>query len=749
MKTRSHPFRLAPEALEDRRLLATLVNSSTMTYQDIDGDQVTVRFSRPILTSAAVANTVFDFSVGSINGNNLIKQQLRQLSVLGVAGASDTNVTLTATASNSTGGDGFAALGEILANVDLGAINIDGDLGRLIAGDSDFGSTGVASLSAHSIGRYATSTGAANLNSVIQGRLGTLDVTTDVKNAFVDVDGGANGTIGVVRLGGSLLGGGTINSGGIRASGDIGSANIRGSMQGGEGDSSGRLASSRRISSVHVGGSIIGAGGTSSGGLSAGTGLGAVRIEGGLLGGSGESSGRIRSTLGFSSLNILGSVTGGIGERSGSIFSGSTLGVVRIIGGLFGGSGLGSGGIMTPDSIETATIDGSVHGGLGDESGRVSAANIHNIRISGSLLGGGGTRSGSIESVRMRTVYVGQGVVGGGGFRSGYIADSSTTSPLDSLVIGGALVGGTASQSGSVELNSGAKTIRIAGDIVGGDLNPSTGTGVLKLGGSVTSLTVGGSVIGRSASASGNIRSSSGISNLSIGGDIRGGNGVGTDPLFQTGNISADRIGSMTLGGSLIAGTDGTSGLYELNAQIFARMIGSLSIRGSVLGNATARARISFEGNNGSTNPLADLAIESLRIDGGVERSDILVGYDYFAAGRNADAQIGTVRVGGSWIASNLLAGAAPGFDGDPGNTDDTKLMGAGVKDIAGLYSKINSVTIGGAALGTVGGSDHFGIVAEIVGSLRVGPTAFVLANGKSNDDRLIGLSGDFRVNEI
>jgi hypothetical protein len=119
------------------------------------------------------------------------------------------------------------------------------------------------------------------------------------------------------------------------------------------------------------------------------------------------------------------------------------------------------------------------------------------------------------------------------------------------------------------------------------------------------------------------------------------------------------------------------------------------------------------------------------------------------------------VNIVGDWIASNIVAGAVNlGADNVPGgvgtaadnvnfgDTHDFKITGM-VKDDSLVSSRIASVTIGGQMMGTIGFSDHFGIVAENVGAVRIGGTLLGLAAGKSNDDFLVGLAGDLRVNEV
>jgi hypothetical protein len=70
-------------------------------------------------------------------------------------------------------------------------------------------------------------------------------------------------------------------------------------------------------------------------------------------------------------------------------------------------------------------------------------------------------------------------------------------------------------------------------------------------------------------------------------------------------------------------------------------------------------------------------------------------------------------------------------------------------KDNPIVFSKIGSVTIGGQVLGTVGGTDHYGFVAETVGTVRIGGSLVPMTPGMHTDDLSIGTTGDFNVLEI
>jgi hypothetical protein len=203
----------------------------------------------------------------------------------------------------------------------------------------------------------------------------------------------------------------------------------------------------------------------------------------------------------------------------------------------------------------------------------------------------------------------------------------------------------------------------------------------------------------------------------------------------------------VSLGGSLIAGTNTTTGAFQHNGSIQAKNdLGPITVKGSLVGNATNPVVISAVGQAvvppGSTR---DVAIASLKVGGQVEFANILAGYDTNLTPVNANAQIGAVKVGGDWIASNLVAGVAAGSDGLFGTADDVLIpdLNANPRIIA----SIASVTIGGQAQGTVAGGDHFGIVAQKIDALSVAGSTLPLTAGK--DVIPLGATGDFTAREV
>ena len=126
---RAQRNRLRVEVLESRLAPATLVNPTTVTYKDVDGDLVTVEISQPLFNSGTI-NNVFLFDSGSVNGNNAIPQQLQKvdLTALGSA-ASQLSLDVTAQAG--------ANVGFINATgIDLTSVLVAGDLGKIDAGDT-------------------------------------------------------------------------------------------------------------------------------------------------------------------------------------------------------------------------------------------------------------------------------------------------------------------------------------------------------------------------------------------------------------------------------------------------------------------------------------------------------------------------------------------------------------------------------------------------------------------------------------
>lgn len=568
---------LALEGLEPRYAPATLVNPRTLTYQDVDGDQVQVQISKPLFQAATI-NNVFTFAAGSVNGNNTARQQLQTIDLTDLAAE---GISLTVTATRHGGGDGLASVGFInAAGFNLKDVSVQGNLGRIDAGvnlvpyalqggragNNGAGSTGLMSLAVNSLGQGYGGAPDAYLSHIL-GNLGLLEVKADVRGSILVIGAtGVDGKIGRVQIGGSLIGCDADGSGVISATGAIGPVEIKGNIRGGAGFDTGVVRSAVQIGDVTLGGSLIG-----------GSGSGSGLILSGIFGGGGGGYGIV------------------IAAQAGpaSSWSGSGIGKVTIKGDVRGGDGFGSGAIVSVHRINGVSIGGSLLGGAGDQSGQI-------ITGTGQHFGGGyglvaqvaaqAGPGGDCCDCGLGPVTIKGDIRGGEGFQSGAILDQSLC-PIDRITVGGSLLGGAGFASGQIFSNGDIGPILIHGDVsgsvtgsVGGDAE-GLQSGTIVSEGRIASVTVDGSLIGGEGSGSGQIVGGgssrgvpapaaiggfsaettdgqvTGLGPVTIKGDIRGGRGFNSGIVSGTGQVA-----SVLVGGSLIGGEGGGSGQILLNS---------------------------------------------------------------------------------------------------------------------------------------------------------------------------------------
>jgi len=544
----------------------------------------------------------------------------------------------------------------------------------------------------------------------IRGDLGRIDAGSPLTAGPVAVRGLTVQSIGQFGLATQEAGGNLVSN----LSGALGSLKVAGDICGAFINGIGFDAA--RIGSVTIGGSLLGGPGSFSGLINCTGPIGPVVIGGSIVG-DGPASGRVGSSVLVASVTIGGSLVGGTGAQSGVLFSGGNLGPVRIGGDLRGDTGAEAGKIMVAGDLAKLTIVGSLIGGLGSYStfdqdlhGQVAVVgNLGPVRIGHDLLGGQGDDSGEIK-------------VGG---------------RLSGLTIGGSLRGGAGGFSGTISGDIGR--VAIGGDLAAGD---GVGSGSIVAAGSMAGVTIGGSIVGAPSPFSGVITAEHRIGPIRIEGDIRGGSASSAAVGVSSGLLAAERIDSLFVGGSIIAGTASGGGPVVDSGSVHVDEIGPIVVKGSLVGNSGKHVVIT-----------ASLSIQSLTVGGRVEMSDILAGYDWFGAPEaiNADAQIGPVVVG-DWIASSLVAGASPGGNDHFGDDDDRILSGLSVNDDPDIVSRITSIVIRGTAMGTTGVSaDHFGFVAQRIGSFRIGNTVLPLTPGAGNDFNglAVGITGDLRIREV
>jgi hypothetical protein len=396
-----------------------------------------------------------------------------------------------------------------------------------------------------------------------------------------------------------------------------------------------------------------------------------------------------------------------VGNTDGQIYAHGDLGPVTILGNVIG-HGNNTGRIAADGKLSTVKIGGDLRGGEVDMAGTIQSGVTAALGQAGA---GSITIGGNVVSNATHT---------GGIFING---------PTPSVTIGGSILGSAGDMNvnedinGNLSVNGTVGIVKVGRDIVGSTGNES---GYI-FAGKIGSLTIGGALRGGTASLSGAVSAVT-VGPVKIGGDLEG-----FANSTRNGGIQADTIGSVTIGGSIKSG--------HLQA---VTSIGAVVVKGGIVGTAAQLVTIQV---SGGTSQVAKSSLASLTVGAGVERAKILIGTSVSFA--SADSQIGAVKVGGAWIASDLIAGVkdvnADGF----GNADDVKQPTGGADNPA-ILSRIASITIGGPVVGTSGVSgDRFAFEAQSIGAFKLGGEAFVLRAGGGNDNFNIGVTGDVRLREV
>jgi hypothetical protein len=391
---------------------------------------------------------------------------------------------------------------------------------------------------------------------------------------------------------------------------------------------------------------------------------------------------------GVAKISIRGSV-----DKSSIFVSGgldAKIGSVNILGDLRGGSVSYSGAITANDSsIGSIIIGGGIFGSSGEGSGSIFAGNeIKSIKVNGSLNGGSGDFSGNIQGDIIGNVTINGSLFGSDGLLSGAIRGEDS---LNSATVNGSLLGGSGHYSGSIYADRQLVKATVKGDLFGG-------LGLL----------------------SGSIAAENLPVNNNNGGAI---------------------TKSITVGGSVYAFAEGFTGI------ILQGSTGSVKIGGSVVGYNGATVSLWFTGFpfiSPPSSPAKTLAIGKLIIGGDVKNADILTGFDGGGDARS-DASIGSITVGGSVIATNIVAAISKGVDGIWGTIDDTTISPSN----SSFIPTIGSITIKGQLLGSYGFEDGFVITAGEIKSIKVGNNKIALGASVLDELTAYGATRDINIREV
>ena len=305
MKPPKHLTHIEP--LEDRIAPALILNPYTVTYQDANGDTAVVKISKPLFTNATTAGNILQFTTTVSKAtltftDNNTPESLSNINLLARTDATGLNISVTVLPQVGVGNlevdvgsinaANFNTPNQVSENIDLGSIYIQGNLGYITAGASNYFFTpSIQSLTVQSMTTPDAST--------VLGPIGSLSVKGNF-NANLAVIGYQFGSISKLYIGGSLQAdsAGDSRSGEITFTGTIGSATI-GNIIGGSGDQTGALVGSNanpsRIGSLTVTGAL---------------GSSVPAIEGS----SGQDTGIVYAQSGIGRVTVMGDVTGGSGN---------------------------------------------------------------------------------------------------------------------------------------------------------------------------------------------------------------------------------------------------------------------------------------------------------------------------------------------------------------------------------------------------------------------------------------------------
>ncbi len=649
----------------------------------------------------------------------------------------------------------------------LGRIKADGDIGSaqvgFLSGPGAQGVFGGAKASSGSIETLknlgsvtvtGSLTGGAGTGSGLikaLGGVGKVRITGDLvggagnQSGFISV-GKQLGTAEILR---SVQGGTGVDSGGVRAEviqrAWIGASNS-GGVVGGEGEGSGLLKTTGNMGAIQIAGSVVGSA-AGAGGISAGGNVQSLLIRGDLRGGAGDVSGFVRVLGDLSKLDIRGDLVGAAGLASGSVATAEDLGAALVGGALKGGTGGNSGSIFSG-------VDASANGRLGS------------VKIGKGLMGAGGNQSGSIVAGGdVGLAWIGAlggqpAMQGGAGDYSGAFYGAGKVGKLQVM---GEMVGSTGKASAAIHAGLHLETLEVSGAVRGGAgdysaavFNKTEAFVDQQVAGSLGKLWIKGALIGGGGASSGAIEAEGKLGSLNVTA-IQGGAGAWSGSVRSGSSVDQDgAAGSLRVAQNVTGGSGTGAGEIEVDGNLGSLFIGgnlsqSAARVGQALGTLTVNgsldaATVSAVGQLVKTAS-KDLALASIVVKGSVSGSRILAGYDLDGTGVNPDAQIGSVRVSGNWVASDLVAGVAALTGTGFGEASNAAISG---DDRPGIVAQIGSVTIGGTVTGTADvATDHFGFVAQRILSFKVGAQSLALRSGVSGEVFSLGTTNDVRVREV
>jgi len=418
-----------------------------------------------------------------------------------------------------------------------------------------------------------------------------------------------------------------------------------------------------------------------------------------------------------------------------SIYEGSDFSIgVKIPAG-----GHGSGHITVPTINAAGTDLGvvSINGDVG--GGSIGSGNGNAVKSFSAL--SIGTSNSSLNALTFDGVVPTFSITGDVGFLGALNFDGTAPGNLvGKATIGGNIVGGGTAGGGVILIESSAGSIVVKGAVEGGTVSPAGAIEIVG-GTSPTNVSVG-SLIGSSGNDSGSIRAVGPLGTVTIAKTISAGTGTLSGSIVSEGNISSVTVGQSVVGnlafvseiaaganvvsgaltssGSLnaltVKGSVGVGGLYKIEAN---NNIGKVGVAGDVVGTL-----IGSGGNTTSVKIGGDLLISTITAHGtgsGLGLGSVSVG----GAVHSAVIESGQIVVTGQTVDTNATIGKVA-----------IALQANGVTieggTPIGISSEISSVTIGGPAL-------NVDVLSNDIVKIMVEGLLAPLTPGANNDNSTFG----------
>ena len=476
-----------------------------------------------------------------------------------------------------------------------------------------------------------------------------------------------------------------------------------------------------------------------------------------------QSMGRLGFINQGNSGSLFSTITGGVGSivvkdnvDTASLSVSGDLGVLSIGGGLYAGGASNPGIVEIGGVLKKLHVGASIVGSEVATSGSISAVRIVDAAILGSIIGGVGDNSG--------TLHAGAGGIGKltvAGRISGDIRNSAglgngsivTTGPLSSLTLGGNLVGGAAGYSGYIEA-AGFGTITVKGALVGGGGEFSGSIQSARnvsedLDGIIRTIRVAGSLIGGTKLRSGSIVANDGIVTAFVAGSLEGGSGSGSGTIEASGAIGSVRIGGSALGANL-AGHGLSSGSILCRDRI-----GSVDIRGdlrSVISTVKTLGSVKIGGEFAGTILARGNLTPTTRAEATAIGSVTVGGDATGAIGAGYDPSLGSWTHSDVIIRAVSIGGDASGLSISAGvspgpngkSGDDDDVVAPSASSVS---SEITSIVIRGRVLSVAVLNAHDGFTAQKIGALQIGGVKYPLTGGADRFD--LGVLGNVSVREV